>query len=363
MNASNAVTDPQYYNHYQNALNYVSPEVASKLRALNDEGDAYDQEVSKNRGESYNRSVGIREFKNAVASGALKADGYDKWMKDHNLSKQEMQELVNDPEAQKAMSAAGVIADNGRVNSQAAQARRFQNEVADAENKAGVGIINSLTPASELMWGTVKDIRDWASGERSYKFGDWTSNRLNNTILSGYSGGAPTYFTDVTGSTGNGFVDTVLDTAFAPETYLGFATKGSGMRYRTRTKPTYWKKTVRPKKSRTIRYDTGYIEANPFNNDVGNFTKTGEKTITTRPTKGHKKGQLRSPGYTRYVYWDAPDAALIPAIHGENLQYPTYQPITTPVPEFDRGVTYGPYIGTNNYSFKHGGKITQYIKD
>jgi len=68
-------------------LNYVSPEVASKLRALNDEGDAYDQEVSKNRGESYNRSVGIREFKNAVASGALKADGYDKWMKDHNLSK------------------------------------------------------------------------------------------------------------------------------------------------------------------------------------------------------------------------------------------------------------------------------------
>jgi hypothetical protein len=51
MNATNAAIGSQeYLNHYYNALNYVSPEIASKLRTLNNEGDAYDQEVSKNRG-------------------------------------------------------------------------------------------------------------------------------------------------------------------------------------------------------------------------------------------------------------------------------------------------------------------------
>jgi hypothetical protein len=46
-------------------------------------------------------------------------------MTSHNLSKEEMQELMNDPASSEAMLRAGVIADNGRVNSDAAQGKRF----------------------------------------------------------------------------------------------------------------------------------------------------------------------------------------------------------------------------------------------
>jgi peptidoglycan hydrolase-like protein with peptidoglycan-binding domain len=59
-NTTNAITDPEYINHYYNALNFVSPEIASRLRVINNEGDAYDEDVVANRNQASARRIGIQ---------------------------------------------------------------------------------------------------------------------------------------------------------------------------------------------------------------------------------------------------------------------------------------------------------------
>lgn len=152
LNANNT-RQPQYYNHYQNALNYVSPEVAARLRNINDEGDSYDAEVSRNHNQARNRKIGILEAKRAMEAGQLKTpEQIDKWMTVHNLSKEEMNEIMRDPEMATASLASGIRADNGRVNSQASQAKRFQQDVTNAMNDAGA---NYALPAWSLGTGLV----------------------------------------------------------------------------------------------------------------------------------------------------------------------------------------------------------------
>lgn len=363
-NTTNAITDPEYINHYYNALNFVSPEIASRLRVINNEGDAYDEDVVANRNQASARRIGIQQFKHAVASGHIKtAEQMDKWMTDHNLSKEEMQELMNDPSSSEAMLRAGVIADNGRVNSQKSQAARFAKDVADAESRAGIGITNMLSAPEELLFGTLKDIKE--NGASALKPSTWLYNRLNNTILGGYTGGEPTYLTGLTGSTGNEMADYFIDAAFSPRSWFGFgASRGnlSSAPKRTYHRVGHTKGTLR---SQPKTYYQGYLEVNPFNPEVGTIT---QKTVNKPATYWRETvapGDLKSWSMN-FDYVNGFNGYKIPSTHGEFFQYPQYTPIQMDVPDYDRNTTYGPYIGINRVkSNKEGGLINkvQYFKN
>lgn len=88
MNATNANTDPGYTNHYYNALNFVSPEIASKLRALNNEGDAYD------RGNTYGPHIGINRVKSNKEGGLINKVQYFK--KGNTMQQQDIKQKVKD---------------------------------------------------------------------------------------------------------------------------------------------------------------------------------------------------------------------------------------------------------------------------
>ena len=345
-NASNA--RGQYADRYnqmaKEALNYLSPERASRLRYIaNISPDAYDADTSAQHNFAKEREYGINMFKNAMANGQIKtAADYDNWMNKYHLSKEEMAELMLDPESINSSLVAGVRADNGRVNSQKAQANQLAKDVATAESKAGVGIINSLTPLSEGLYGTIKDVKD--QGVSSLRPDKWLYNRLSNTILSGYTGGSPTYLTDIVPSTGNDFVDYAIDVATAPESWIGLGeAKNLSTKFK---KPSYYKTTVKAGDVKIPggEFYGGYIEGNPFNRtrmELHNYVKD-----PVYWKKGHNAGDLKSRGKLKFNYLPS-EPYKVPGVHGVQLEYPNQMVNLQEVPSYDKGISYAPYLGYN----------------
>jgi hypothetical protein len=268
----------------------------------------------------------------------------DKWMTDHHLSKEEMQELMNDPASSEAMLRAGVIADNGRVNSQKSQAARFAKDVADAESRAGIGITNMLAAPEELLFGTVKDVKE--NGISALKPSTWLYNRLNNTILGGYTGGEPTFITGVTGSTGNEMADYFIDAALSPRSWFGFGSSRGNLTSAPRR--TYYTKghAKGSLRSQPKTFYTGYLEVNPFNPEVGTITQKTVHKPATYWKSDVAPGDLKSWSMN-FDYANGFNGYKFPSAHGEFFEYPSYPHVYIDVPEYDRTTTYGPHIGIN----------------
>ena len=389
MNATNANTDPGYTNHYYNALNFVSPEIASKLRALNNEGDAYDREVAENRDQSFKRAVGIKEFKNAIASGHIKtAEDMDKWMVDHKLSKEEMQELMNDPSSSEAMLRAGVIADNGRVNSQKSQAKRFQQDVTNAMNEAGVnyalpfmlGVGNVATAGSAAILpmlgsivggktvdkginlatdGQYRDWVDWSSDKFNIAPENrWVMGALHPGAITGAALGGASFKMTAPGTR----VDRVMT---SPE-IKGHYNKQNIIGYKE-VQPyprTGYKKVTLANSRKQIPnepfYQNAYIVQNkiPYTQQVAGYKKALYEWVPKVPaqyenvvvnTPGHLQVSTQPYGFMPMMHYEAPNRSIV----------------IQDVPEYDRGNTYGPHIGINRVkSNKEGGLINkvQYFK-
>ena len=369
MNATNAATGGQeYLNHYYNALNYVSPEIASKLRTLNNEGDAYDQEVSKNREQSFNRAVGIKEFKNAIASGHLKtSEDYDRWMTSHNLSKEEMQELMNDPASSEAMLRAGVIADNGRVNSDAAQGKRFQKEVTNTINEAGV---KYALPAM-LAVGNVA-----TAGASSILplFGSAVGGRATNVAVSGLSDGQyqtwGQFASDRWGKDPNNrWLWEMTNPGAIAGAIIGGVTPGQGI------------KVGQAKVSDAIpsqkipaghKWVEGYVRPITKQVELVNSQKVvPNEPFYQNPTIVRHRipvGEQNISGYYKKMYQTIPGKPAVykdirigtkptgysPTLYTSSVQP---EPPVIDIPKYDTGMSYGPYLGINRFQFKEGGPL------
>ena len=369
MNATNAAIGSQeYLNHYYNALNYVSPEIASKLRVLNNEGDAYDQEVSKNREQSFNRAVGIKEFKNAVAAGHLKtSEDYDKWMTDHNLSVQEMNELMKDPATMEAMHRAGVIADNGRVNSDKAQGKRFQKEVSDDISEAGV---KYALPAM-LAVGNVA-----TAGASSILplFGSAVGGRATNAAVSGLSDRQyqtwGQFASDRWGKDPNNrwLWEMTNPGAIAGAT-IGGITPGQGI------------KVGQTKVSDAIpsqKIPAGYKWVEGYTRPITKQVElvNSQKVIPNEPFYQNPTvvrhripvGEQNVSGYYKKMYQTIPGKPAVykdvkigtnpngysPTLYTSDVQ--SELPVIE-VPKYNTEVSYGPYLGINRFQFKEGGQL------
>ena len=369
MNATNAsIGSQEYLNHYYNALNYVSPEIASKLRTLNNEGDAYDQEASKNRGQAFNRAVGIKEFKNAVASGHLKtAEDYDKWMTNHNLSVQEMNELMKDPATMEAMHRAGVIADNGRVNSDEAQGKRFQKEVSDAISEAGV---KYALPAM-LAVGNVA-----TAGASSILplFGSAVGGQATNAAVSGLSDRQyqtwGQFASDRWGKDPNNrwLWEMTNPGAIAGAT-IGGITPGQGI------------KVGQTKVSDAIpsqKIPAGYKWVEGYTRPITKQVElvNSQKMIPNEPFYQNPTvirhripvGEQNVSGYYKKMYQTIPGKPAVykdikigtnpngysPTLYTSSVQ--SELPVIE-VPKYNTEVSYGPYLGINRFQFKEGGQL------
>ena len=389
-NTTNAITDPEYINHYYNALNFVSPEIASRLRVINNEGDAYDEDVVANRNQASARRIGIQQFKHAVASGHIKtAEQMDKWMTDHNLSKEEMQELMNDPSSSEAMLRAGVIADNGRVNSQKSQAARFQQDVTNTINEAGVnyalpfmlGVGNVATAGSASllpMFGSVvggktvdKGInlatdgqyRDWV---------DWSSDKFNiapenrwvmGALHPGSIGGALLGGARFKMTAPGTRVDRVMT---SPE-IKGHYNKQNIIGYtevQAYPRTGYKKVTLANSRNQIPNepfYQNAYVVQNkiPYTQQVSGYLKPQYEWVPKVPaqyenvlvnTPGNLKVSTQPYGFMPMMHYEAPNRSVV----------------IQDVPDYDRSNTYGPHIGINRVkSNKQGGLINkvQYFKN
>lgn len=352
MNASNAaIGSPEYLNHYYNVLNYVSPEIASKLRALNNEGDAYDEGASRNRGQAFNRQVGIKEFKNAMASGVLNSpEALDKWMTSHNLSKEEMNELMADPSVGDAMLTAGVRADNGRVNSQQSQAKRFQQDVTNAINDAGVnyglpaaafatGLFTApLSAAGSLVGGVATNqATDWLSKGKYQTWGQFMGDKTNTPESSwAWEFSNP-------GAVLGGFAGTRYTPGYKPlKMQVRYPNPRAGETYMTRP--------------RGQKVQIGQQLVTPaFTEHVGAQYAPIYETIP-----GVSKPAVRGKWLRKTVTIPGKESELQPQFYDTWLhrtESNQTSPVTQQVPEYDTGTTYGPYIGINRTSFKTGGNI------
>lgn len=367
-NPANAAdeTNYEYFNLMTQALPYLDSTTRARVRYINNIGDEYDEDTAKQHNASVKRQLGIANFKSWLASGAGKITDKDltKYQQEYGLTDYDIQELLADPAVIDSARISTIIQDNGRVNSQQAQARAFQTDVTNEMNRAGVSILNSMSPISEVVYGTAKDIKD---GE-PMNFLDWINRRVDNTILSGYTGNRPTYLTDVTGSTGNTIVDYGLDMITAPETILMRNTGigRSSLIKTTKIKPTYWKTTVTP--GQVIRPAAQVYPGTLNLGILKSPTVTVSESPITIPAKvaknGHVAGTIKTPGKLKFNIVDVPGTQLMP-IHGVNpyaIQVRELPQID--IPEYDQSVTYGPYQQTNRVQYKTGGKLSylDYIK-
>lgn len=155
LNPSNTY-NADYYNHYQNALQYVSPAIAARLRYINNEGDYYDEDTAKQSNEARSRQIGIANFKQDLASGALKLtpDNLEQYAKKYHLSVEEMNELLADPTA---LAAAGHNADVTTNAKAAAKAKNemVQKSVQKGMNDAGVTILKTAANPMQLLYGAM----------------------------------------------------------------------------------------------------------------------------------------------------------------------------------------------------------------
>lgn len=127
------------------ALPYLSAENASRVREFyNFDPDDYDKDLVELRRNAAKRSEGIALFKQYVTSQMIRPTHFledvEKYQKMYKLSNAEMQELLSDPDVQRALLASQESRENAQITrSQKAKSVKFENDVREARNQFSQG--------------------------------------------------------------------------------------------------------------------------------------------------------------------------------------------------------------------------------
>lgn len=156
----NQVYDAERYNEYlQKALPYLSPDLASRLRHMNNLGDEYDEEAAQNRAAYSKQQQGLGNFKSALQSGAIRSGKYfqqdlEDYMNRYDLTTFEMQELLADPMVQQAMQQGLAQHEYGQQHTQKAKAKEVEDSVRQTTDRAGRFIIGTaMNPMMPIYTG------------------------------------------------------------------------------------------------------------------------------------------------------------------------------------------------------------------
>lgn len=160
-NETNARTSPQYQQLYKEALPYYTG--VQKTKIQNAAGDKLTSEEEKTIAEQqkqWKQQIGIGNFESQMAAGMFNSGNFEDrlhdYMNQYELTPEQMSTLIAaTPDAQ---AHATNLASWGKYNSQRKQAERFQKEVTDAMNEAGIGLIKTaMNPLSPVYMGLTWD--------------------------------------------------------------------------------------------------------------------------------------------------------------------------------------------------------------
>lgn len=357
--------DFEYYNHYQNALKYLPPAKAAILRASNDEGDAYDEDVQKQNREAAARHTGIYNFKQDLASGALKltSDNLKQYAKKYHLSVEEINELLADPERLNAMNVAATRADNGRVNSRAARTQREVDDISRQTSDIGLNyvlpVIASYPTAVAAPLATMGSV-----------LGGSTTNNLVRNFSNGQYNTWGAMMADKTNTPDKQWAWEFTNAGALAGGAIGGAIEGfapaTGAQYSKTTiaNPKYVKGVTHPVKAHTRTITTGYEPQLLINMETQGLTQKPIRTTVNIPA--HNASYPKT--LTRTVQTQkATPASLDPSfsdVWQTNIKHQGVTPEILELPTYDTFVTYGPYNNINRVAFKQGGSLNylNYIK-
>ena len=345
-NASNAHGEYQdrYFQMAKEALKYLSPERASRLRYIaNLDPDEYDVDTHNQHEYARLREYGLNMFKDAMSKGMIRtAKDYDNWMNKYHLSKEEMAELMTDPAIVEAQQVAATRADNGRTNSQEAQADRFQQDITNHLNEVGT---NYVLPAMSLAGGLVTAPVSLAGALVGGSAVDGATNLLSGGKYDtwGQFMGDATGTQDQTwaweftnpGALAGGFAGSKYTPKVNPvKVKVRIPNPNAGQPYTTRARGKYVVSGVEPVEPVTM----------------------GDVRGATRPVYQYVPGQSRQAIQGKYntktfTISGAPaefDPQFYAPLRNTSVSSPVLGSYNLEVPEFNPyETTYGPYLGTN----------------
>lgn len=345
-NASNAHGEYQdrYFQMAKEALKYLSPERASRLRYIaNLDPDEYDVDTHNQHEYARLREYGLNMFKDAMSKGMIRtAKDYDNWMNKYHLSKEEMAELMTDPAIVEAQQVAATRADNGRTNSQKAQADRFQQDITNHLNEVGT---NYVLPAMSLTGGLVTAPISLAGALVGGSAVDGATDALSGGKYDtwGQFMGDATGTQDQTwaweftnpGALAGGFVGSKYTPKVNPvKVKVRIPNPNAGQPYTTRARGKYVVSGVEPVEPVTM----------------------GDVRGATRPVYQYVPGQSRQAIQGKYktktfTISGAPaefDPQFYAPLRNTSVSSPVLGSYNLEVPEFNPyETTYGPYLGTN----------------
>lgn len=345
-NASNAHGEykDRYFQMAKEALKYISPERASRLRYIaNLDPDEYDVDTHNQHEYARLREYGLNMFKDAMSKGMIRtAKDYDNWMNKYHLSKEEMAELMTDPAIVEAQQVAATRADNGRTNSQKAQADRFQQDITNHLNEVGT---NYVLPAMSLTGGLVTAPISLAGALVGGSAVDGATNLLSGGKYDtwGQFMGDATGTQDQTwaweftnpGALAGGFAGSKYTPKVNPvKVKVRIPNPNAGQPYTTRARGKYVVSGVEPVEPVTMGDVRGatrpvyqYVPGQSRQAIQGKY-KTKTFTISGEPAEFDPQfyAPLRNTSVSS------------PVLGSYNLEVPEFNPYET---------TYGPYLGTN----------------
>lgn len=345
-NASNAHGEykDRYFQMAKEALKYLSPERASRLRYIaNLDPDEYDVDTHNQHEYAKLREYGLNMFKDAMSKGMIRtAKDYDNWMNKYHLSKEEMAELMADPATIEAQQVAATLADNGRTNSQKAQADRFQQDITNHLNEVGT---NYVLPAMSLTGGLVTAPISLAGALVGGSAVDGATDALSGGKYDtwGQFMGDVTGTQDQTwaweftnpGALAGGFAGSKYTPKVNPvKVKVRIPNPNAGQPYTTRARGKYVVSGVEPVEPVTM----------------------GDVRGATRPVYQYVPGQSRQAIQGKYktktfTISGAPaefDPQFYAPLRNTSVSSPVLGSYNLEVPEFNPyETTYGPYLGTN----------------
>lgn len=345
-NASNAHGEykDRYIQMAKEALKYISPERASRLRYIaNLDPDEYDEDTHNQHEYAKLREYGLNMFKDAMSKGIIRtAKDYDNWMNKYHLSKEEMAELMADPATIEAQQVAATLADNGRTNSQKAQADRVQQDITNHLNEVGT---NYVLPAMSLAGGLVTAPISLTGALA----GGYATDKATQILSGGQYDTWGQFMGDATGTQDQTWAweftnPGALVGGFAGSRYtpkvnpvkvkVRIPNPNAGQPYTTRARGKYVVSGVEPVKPVTM----------------------GDVRGATRPVYQYVPGQSRQAIQGKYktktfTISGAPaefDPQFYAPLRNTSVNSPVLGSYNLEVPEFNPyETTYGPYLGTN----------------
>lgn len=332
-------------------FNLFNEDFASRLRYTLNMGDQFDEERALNHNQAKNREYGMHMLADAIAKGYVKtADDYDRWMKQYNLSKEEMQEVMSSPAVAQAQNRAGVQADIGRMQSDRVKAKEVTQSVTDAINEAGTKY--ALPLMSTLAFGPAA--LPSALGSLALGQGvDWTVQGISDNKYDTWG-------------------QMLSDKLNVENPYGQYALE--------MTNPGYWIMPaaeltmgthIRPQwknvKGKPAYYiaETGERVVNP--NAGGTHTvKTGKTRTRRNPSTIMKNRKVNPAWKSARKNWENTDKISFDGNPGTALApyTPTKQEtgqLQLTLPEVDYSDYFAPHLGFNRNQFKTGG-IIEYSK-